>query len=130
MRCRCRYGPRRSATPAPSAPAATPPAALAHLGKMLPAIAATAITRYTAPGDLVADPMCGIGTTLIEAVHLGRDGIGVERVRRRRTGPGTAVRRATSDEQPGERCRVLRPHGVLDPLVVLDRPLREYQLVR
>jgi SAM-dependent methyltransferase len=55
-----------------------PPAALAHPGKMLPAIAATAITRYTAPGDLVADPMCGIGTTLIEAVHLGRDGIGVE----------------------------------------------------
>ena len=28
-----------------------PPAALAHPGKMLPAIAATAITRYTAPGD-------------------------------------------------------------------------------
>ena len=55
-----------------------PPAALAHPGKMLPAIAATAITRYTAPGDLVADPMCGIGTTLIEAVDLGRDGIGVE----------------------------------------------------
>jgi modification methylase len=55
-----------------------PPAALAHPGKMLPAIAATAITRYTDPGDLVADPMCGIGTTLIEAIHLGRDGIGVE----------------------------------------------------
>jgi DNA methylase len=54
------------------------PAALAHPGKMLPAIAATAITRYTRPGNLVADPMCGIGTTLIEAVHLGRDGIGVE----------------------------------------------------
>jgi len=34
---------------------------------MLPAIAATAITRYTEPGDLVADPMCGIGTTLVEA---------------------------------------------------------------
>ncbi len=55
-----------------------PPAALAHPGKMLPAIAATAITRYTAPGDLVADPMCGIGTTLIEAIHLGRDAVGVE----------------------------------------------------
>jgi len=55
-----------------------PPAALAHPGKMLPAIAATAITRFTAAGDLVADPMCGIGTTLIEAVHLGRHGIGVE----------------------------------------------------
>jgi modification methylase len=55
-----------------------PPAATAHPGKMLPAIAATAITRYTAPGDLVADPMCGIGTTVIEAIHLGRNAIGVE----------------------------------------------------
>ncbi len=45
---------------------------------MLPAIAATAIARYTEPGDLVADPMCGIGTTLVEAVHLGRDGLGIE----------------------------------------------------
>jgi len=35
------------------------PAATAHPGKMLPAIAATAIARYTQPGDLVADPMCG-----------------------------------------------------------------------
>jgi modification methylase len=31
-----------------------------------------------APGDLVADPMCGIGTTLVEAIHLGRDAIGIE----------------------------------------------------
>jgi len=54
------------------------PESMAHPGKMLPAIAATAITRYTAPGDLVADPMCGIGTTLAEAVYLGRDGLGVE----------------------------------------------------
>ena len=45
---------------------------------MLPAIAATAITRYTTPGDLVADPMCGIGTTLVEAAYLGRHGLGVE----------------------------------------------------
>ncbi len=54
------------------------PESMAHPGKMLPAIAATAITRYTQPGDLVADPMCGIGTTLAEAVYLGRDGLGVE----------------------------------------------------
>ena len=45
---------------------------------MLPSIAATAIRRYTEPGDLVADPMCGIGTTLVEAVHAGRDGLGIE----------------------------------------------------
>ncbi|HZT67370.1 MAG TPA: DNA methyltransferase [Acidimicrobiales bacterium] len=49
-----------------------------HPAKMLPAIAARAIATYTAPGDLVLDPMCGIGTTLVEAVHQGRDAIGVE----------------------------------------------------
>ena len=54
------------------------PESTAHPAKMLPAIAATAISRYTEPGDLVADPMCGIGTTLVEAVHLGRDGLGIE----------------------------------------------------
>jgi modification methylase len=54
------------------------PGSTAHPAKMLPAIAATAIERYTRPGDLVADPMCGIGTTLVEAIHLGRDGFGVE----------------------------------------------------
>ncbi|MBB5156804.1 tRNA1(Val) A37 N6-methylase TrmN6 [Saccharopolyspora phatthalungensis] len=45
---------------------------------MLPAVAAQAITHYTQPGDLVLDPMCGIGTTLIEALHQGRRAIGVE----------------------------------------------------
>ena len=54
------------------------PESMAHPAKMLPAIAATAIERYTEPGDLVADPMCGIGTTLVEAIHLGRDGLGIE----------------------------------------------------
>jgi modification methylase len=49
-----------------------------HPAKMLPAIAARAISTYTEPGDLVLDPMAGIGSTLIEAVHLGRDAIGVE----------------------------------------------------
>jgi hypothetical protein len=45
---------------------------------MLPAIAAHAIAVYTQPGDLVLDPMCGIGTTMVEAVHLTRDAVGVE----------------------------------------------------
>jgi hypothetical protein len=49
-----------------------------HPARMLPAIAARAVATYTAPGDLVVDPMCGIGTTLVEAIHLGRDAIGVE----------------------------------------------------
>ena len=54
------------------------PASTPHPAKMLPALAATAITTYTDPGDLVLDPMCGIGTSLVEAVHAGRDAVGVE----------------------------------------------------
>ena len=54
------------------------PDSVKHPARMLPAIAAHAITAYTQPGDLVLDPMCGIGTTLVEAVRLGRDAIGVE----------------------------------------------------
>lgn len=50
----------------------------AHPAKMLPAVAAHAIAHYTAPGDLVLDPMCGIGTTLIEALHQDRRALGVE----------------------------------------------------
>jgi modification methylase len=49
-----------------------------HPAKMLPAIAARAIATYSSPGDLVLDPMAGIGSTLVEAVHLGRDAIGIE----------------------------------------------------
>jgi hypothetical protein len=49
-----------------------------HPARMLPAIAAHAITAYTEPGDLVFDPMSGIGTTLVEAIHLGRDALGIE----------------------------------------------------
>ncbi|BCJ65689.1 hypothetical protein GCM10009779_02680 [Polymorphospora rubra] len=54
------------------------PESVKHPARMLPAIAAHAVHAYTRPGDLVFDPMCGIGTTLVEAVHAGRDAIGVE----------------------------------------------------
>lgn len=54
------------------------PASTAHPAKMLPAVAAHAIAHYTRPGDLVLDPMCGIGTTLVEALEAGRRAIGVE----------------------------------------------------
>ncbi|MFL6117469.1 MAG: TRM11 family SAM-dependent methyltransferase [Catenulispora sp.] len=54
------------------------PESVAHPAKMLPEIVRHAITQYTEPGDLVVDPMCGIGTTLVEALHLGRHGLGVE----------------------------------------------------
>ncbi|GAA3040943.1 TRM11 family SAM-dependent methyltransferase [Actinokineospora globicatena] len=54
------------------------PASTAHPAKMLPEVARHAVTHYTRPGDLVLDPMCGIGTTLVEAVRLGRRAVGVE----------------------------------------------------
>jgi tRNA G10 N-methylase Trm11 len=49
-----------------------------HPAKMLPDLAAHVIQAYTAPGELVCDPMCGAGTTLVEAVRSGRHGIGVD----------------------------------------------------
>ncbi|MFC4014789.1 TRM11 family SAM-dependent methyltransferase [Nonomuraea purpurea] len=54
------------------------PESMRHPAKMLPSIAARVIGTYTRPGELVVDPMCGIGTTLVEAVHLGRHAAGVE----------------------------------------------------
>lgn len=54
------------------------PGSMAHPAKMLPAIAAHAVNVYTRPGDWVLDPMCGTGTTLVEAVHAGRNAVGVE----------------------------------------------------
>ncbi|WP_051385923.1 DNA methyltransferase [Actinokineospora inagensis] len=47
-----------------------------------PAIAAEIITRYTWPGELVLDPDCGAGTTLVEALHHQRPALGLTRNRR------------------------------------------------
>ncbi len=51
---------------------------MAHPGKMLPSIARYLIATYTRPGEWVCDPMAGIATTVVEAMHLGRHGFGVE----------------------------------------------------
>ncbi len=53
-------------------------ASVTHPAKMLPAIAAHAIHHFSHPGDLVLDPMCGIGTTLVEAVRADRHALGTE----------------------------------------------------
>jgi len=49
-----------------------------HPAKMLPELARLIIATYSRPGDLVLDPMAGIGTTVVEAGHMGRRGLGVE----------------------------------------------------
>jgi tRNA G10 N-methylase Trm11 len=54
------------------------PESIAHPAKMLPEIARRAVAAYSSPGDFVLDPMCGIGTTLVEALHLGRNAVGIE----------------------------------------------------
>ena len=46
--------------------------------KFIPHIPRALIEAYTAPGDVVFDPMCGSGTTLVEANLLGRPAIGCD----------------------------------------------------
>jgi SAM-dependent methyltransferase len=43
-----------------------------------PPLARWAIDRYSEPGDVVLDPMCGSGTTLVEATIAGRHGWGAD----------------------------------------------------
>jgi SAM-dependent methyltransferase len=54
------------------------PASTAHPAKMLPELARRIVAEYSPPGGLVVDPLCGIGTTLVEAAALGRRAVGVE----------------------------------------------------
>lgn len=53
-------------------------ASTAHPGKMVPALARRIVETYSTAGQLVLDPMCGIGTTLVEGAELGRRCLGVE----------------------------------------------------
>ena len=66
-----------------------------------PELVAQLIELFTDPGDLILDPWCGTGTTLLQARALGRLAIGIERdpeqceeiVRRLRPTFGQAVRK-------------------------------------
>ena len=49
-----------------------------YLGKFPPQLAEALIRRHCPPGGLVLDPFCGSGTTLVEAVGLGRDAVGCD----------------------------------------------------
>ena len=53
-------------------------AATAHPATMVPALARRIVETYSAPRELVVDPLCGTGTTLVEGAKLGRHCIGVE----------------------------------------------------
>lgn len=54
------------------------PGSTAHPGKMIPELARRIVAEYSGAGDLVVDPLCGTGTTLVEAAALGRRAVGVE----------------------------------------------------
>lgn len=45
-------------------------------GKLKPAIAHFMVSRFTKPGDVILDPLCGVGTIPLEACLQGRIGIG------------------------------------------------------
>lgn len=49
---------------------------------MAPTIAEYAITTFTRRGDVVLDPDCGAGTTVVEALRAGRHAIGLTAQRR------------------------------------------------
>lgn len=49
-----------------------------YSGKFIPQIARQAIELLTEPGELVLDPYAGSGTTLLEAMMLGRRSVGVD----------------------------------------------------
>jgi len=49
-----------------------------YWGNFIPQIPNQLLRRYTKKGDWVLDPFLGSGTTLIECMRLGRNGIGVE----------------------------------------------------
>jgi DNA modification methylase len=51
---------------------------IAHPAKMPTYLARAIILTYTHEGDIILDPMAGIGTTVIEAVRAGRNAIGIE----------------------------------------------------
>jgi len=49
-----------------------------YRGSFLPEMARFAIERYSNKNDLIFDPFCGCGTTIIEANRIGRNGLGYD----------------------------------------------------
>lgn len=55
-----------------------PKASCKHPAKMNQLLLRHLLQRYTKPGDVVLDPMAGTFSTIVQAVLLGRHGVGVE----------------------------------------------------
>ena len=49
-----------------------------YLGKFIPQLVEHFITRYFRPGEVVIDPFCGSGTTLVQAAEQGINSIGID----------------------------------------------------
>lgn len=82
-------------------------------GELRPDVARRAIEVYSDPGDLVIDPLCGDGTTLVEAVRQERTAIGVESDERRLAIAQANVRAASRLHRAG---RAYVASGTLDAL--------------
>src|SRR3989304_2958664 len=50
----------------------------AYTAKLIPQIPRYFIEKYTSREDVVFDPFCGSGTTLLEAMLLARNAIGID----------------------------------------------------
>lgn len=86
-----------------------------YWGNFIPQIPHQMLLRYTRTGDWVLDPFVGSGTTLIECLRLGRNGIGVE------LNAGVAARaREIVAKAPN-------PHGVAAEIVTGDSTTLDYE---
>jgi len=54
------------------------PESVSHPAKMNTLLTRKLITTFTKKGDLILDPMAGVGTTLVEGMILGRNVVGVD----------------------------------------------------
>jgi len=68
---------------------------------MLPELARRLIDAYTRPGDWILDPMSGIGTTGVEAIHRGRNYVGLELEDRFVAWQGENLEQARREGAPG-----------------------------
>lgn len=77
------------------------PRSVQHPGKMQPDVAGAIIDTYTKPGEILLDPMGGIGTTAVEGAERGRHVVMVEIVPRWARAAWCNALRTTNRGAPG-----------------------------